>query len=59
MENNSCNQMSLLSEWDEYRPRLCETCLGNYSRKDATLSPAQIERTEAQDKKKSAETACK
>jgi hypothetical protein len=50
MENNSCNMMCLLSEWDENKPRDCPRCSGRFIEQGETLLPLQIEQTEAQDK---------
>jgi hypothetical protein len=44
----NCNQMCLLSEWDENKPRDCENCSGRIIKKGETLSPPQTEQTEAQ-----------
>ena len=39
-----CNMMCFLSEWDEYKPRDCANCSGNYSSAGAILLPQQITR---------------
>jgi len=48
MDNIKCNQMCLLSEWDEYKPRDCKNCSGNHSNQGEVLLPPQTEQTEVQ-----------
>ena len=46
--NVECSRMCMLSEWDESKPRDCETCSGRFI--EPTLSPPQTEQTVEQDK---------
>ena len=55
-EEVMCNMMCLCSEWNEFKPRDCSNCSGNYSSAGVILLPQQIERMARQSKRNSEHT---